>query len=91
MRLAETFGGTLLSLFVDLKMRTSKACLVQMMLQRGAFEYAGGDPVLHLQDRDDLVHRPGRDFPPQLDSLLQEFIIVLREISAVPRQTVSGF
>ena len=88
MRFTEALGGTLLCLFINLKVRTSKSGLIQAALQCRAFEYPGRDPVLQLKDCDDLIHRPGRDLPPKLDRLLQKIIIVFREFFTVPGHPV---
>lgn len=44
----------------------------QLVLQRAAFELAGGDAPLPLQDLDDLPHTAMRGFPAELNRLVEK-------------------
>ena len=62
-----------------------------MALHGGTFEDTGLRPALQLQDRDDLFHRTGRDFPPQLFGLFNELVKVFRQAAPVAGTSAFGF
>ena len=80
MRLAEAFGGALAGIPVHLHLLYAEPGAIQMPFQGRAFEYAGCCPAFLLQNEDNLLYGTFRHFLFQLNCLLQDCRIVVREL-----------
>ena len=62
-----------------------------MPLHGGAFQCPHRCPAFQFQDVNDLVYRPCRDFPFQLDCLFQDLLKVIRKLCGMLFRTLCRF
>ena len=77
--LAETFGRAFACACVCLHLSRAETGFIKVTLQGRALEYARLRPALLLQDEDELLHAPPGYFLPQLDCLLHNLPVIIRQ------------